>query len=63
MDDQGVLAVKKDQLWVLAERFIDTNTIGSEECVYQNDHVIESAYDFIAEICDIVGYKPYEEDE
>lgn len=63
MVDQGLLTIKKDQLWQLAERFIDINDIFSSENVYQSDNVIEEAYDFLDNMCEIVGFKPYEEEE
>ena len=63
MVNQGLLTIKKDQLWQLAERFIDINDIFSSENVYQSDNVIEEAYDFLDNMCEIVGFKPYEEEE
>ena len=41
--------------------FMRSQRITCEETIYQSDRVIENAYDFIAELCDIVGYP--EEDE
>jgi hypothetical protein len=46
----------KTSLWTLCEKFIKTNQISCPESIYQCDHVIENAHDFIAEICKIVGY-------
>ena len=36
--------------------FIDHNRIGCPETIYQSDRVIENAYEFIEQICEIVGY-------
>ena len=52
---------KKEALWELCQKFIEDNGIYCPETVYQTDHVIENAYEFIEDICNIVGYK--EEDE
>lgn len=49
-------------LWKVCEKYIDDQDIGHAETIYQTDWVIENAYEFIEEVCDIVGYKPYEED-
>jgi hypothetical protein len=46
-----------DLLWALCEEFIEENKIHCEEAIGQMDHVIENAYDFIASICNLVGYK------
>ena len=47
---------KYEKLFKLCKSFVDDREIGHPETVYQNDYVIEDAYDFIREICDIVGY-------
>lgn len=54
---------KKDKLWKLCEEYIDKQDIICPESVYQSDRVILNAYDFIEKICDIVGYKEYNEDD
>lgn len=51
-----------NQLLDLCEQFIKDNKIDCAETVYQHDRVIENAYDFIKEICEIVGYVEYNED-
>lgn len=43
-------------------KFVEDNNIHCKETVYQTDRVIENAYDFIAGVCEIVGYKKLEED-
>ena len=40
----------------VCQAFIKSQRIGSAEVIYQQDNVIENAYDFIEEVCDIVGY-------
>jgi len=58
----GEIAVdKKEQLWELCQNFIKQQQITCAETVGQSDHVIENAYGFIEDICDIVGYLPYED--
>ena len=44
----------------IIERFIDDNGIGCAETIYQSDRVIQNAYEFIEELCELVGY--YKED-
>jgi hypothetical protein len=50
-------------LWRHCMVFIETQNIYSRETVYQTDRVIENAYVFIADICEIVGYVDYEDEE
>jgi hypothetical protein len=50
-------------LWQHCMVFIETQNIYSRETVYQTDRVIENAYVFIADICEIVGYVDYEDEE
>ena len=44
------------ELWDHCERFIKEQEIRCPESVYQQDHVIEKAYEFIEKVCEIVGY-------
>ena len=44
-------------------QFIEDQDICCEETVYQTDRVIVNAYDFIAGVCNIVGYKKCEDDD
>lgn len=37
--------------------FIADQSIRCAESIYQADHVIENAYTFIEDVCDIMGYK------
>lgn len=54
---------QKDALWEAVTQFIDDHQISCEEAVAQNDDVISNAYEFIAELCEIVGYYEYEDEE
>lgn len=51
---------KEKELFKLCQKFIKEQGIGCPETIYQTDWVIENAYTFIEDICNIVGY---EEDE
>jgi hypothetical protein len=44
------------RLFYLCKKFIRDNDIHCVETISQTDHVITNAYDFIADICDIVGF-------
>ncbi len=55
--------MKTEQLWALCRKFVDDNKISCPEAVCQNDHVIEHAYDFIAEVAKLIGYFKYPEDK
>lgn len=48
-------------LWRTCYEFIKSQNIGCPETIYQTDWVIENAYEFIEDVCDIVGYKEDEE--
>jgi hypothetical protein len=43
--------------------FIIKNEIGSGETIYQCDHVVENALEFIESLCDVVGYFDYDTKE
>jgi hypothetical protein len=43
--------------------FITKQKITCPETIFQSDRVIENAYEFIQEICDIVGYAKYEDED
>lgn len=51
------------KLWKVCENFIQAQRIYCEECVYQRDRVIENAYVFIEQVCEIVGYVDLEDEE
>jgi len=52
---------KQQQLWKVCQNFIKDQRISCPETVHQSDRVIENAYDFIARVCEIVGF--YEWDD
>lgn len=52
---------KEKELFKLCKKFIEEQDIHCAETVYQSDRVIENAYEFIEEICNIVGYVEDEE--
>jgi len=49
-------------LWNVCKNFIQEQDIGFPETIYQCDWVIENAYEFIEDVCDVVGYNPREEE-
>lgn len=61
VEDFKCTTKQKRELLSLCKKFIKGQRIYTEDCVYQSDRVIENAYTFIADVCDIVGY--YEEEE
>lgn len=50
-------------LWNVCRKFIEEQEIGCADTIHQCDWVIEHAYEFIEDVCEVVGYKPYEDDE
>ena len=50
-------------LWNVAVKFIKDQEIGCAETIYQTDWVIENAYEFVEDVCNVVGYLPYEDEE
>lgn len=54
---------KQKDLLKLCKTFIEEQRISCPESIHQTDRVIENAYEFIEEICDIVGYFEYEDEE
>ncbi len=53
---------KEKQLMALCKKFIDEQDIHCGETIYQSDRVIENAYTFIEEICNILGYKDIDDE-
>jgi len=49
-------------LWATVEMFIIDHDIHCPETIYQTDRVIENAYTFIEDVCNIVGYEGDEDD-
>ena len=53
----------QEKLYNICKEFITKQHISCPETISQTDKVIENAYDFIEEICNIVGYYQYLDDE
>jgi hypothetical protein len=50
-------------LWNVVENFIQQEQINCPETIAQTDRVIENAYEFIENCCNVVGYYEYTENE
>lgn len=50
-------------LWNISKKFIEEQKIWSIETIYQSDRVIESAYEFIEDVCGVVGCYMVEDDD
>jgi hypothetical protein len=50
-------------LWDVCVKFIETQEIGCAETIYQSDRVIENATQLVEDVCNVVGYLPYEDEE
>lgn len=62
MTKQKALTEKEiNELHALCLKFINDQEITCPETIFQSDHVIENAYEFIHKICDIVGYAEYDD--
>lgn len=53
---------KKNQVYDIVENFIKKQRIYCGETIYQTDRVIENAYEFIHELCEVVGYEKLDEE-
>lgn len=51
------------KLYKSAVIFIEKYEIGHAECIYQSDDIIINSTCLVEDVCDIVGYVDYEEDE
>jgi len=54
---------KEQELFTLCQKFIEKHNIWGDEMIHQTDKVIEDAYEFIEDICDIVGYIELKDEE
>ena len=52
-----------EQLLNVCKKYIEDQAITCPETIYQMDNVIESAYEFIEDVCDIVGYSDFDNEE
>lgn len=57
------MKTKEQELFELCKAFIEQQNIHYAETIYQSDRIIENAYEFIEDICNIVGYVKDEDDE
>lgn len=53
----------EEKLTEIVRKFIDEQDIWCAETVCQSDRVIENAYAFIMELCEVVGYKEDKEED
>ena len=44
------------KLWDICNGYVQEQKISCAESVYQSDRVILNAYEFIENVCDVVGY-------
>lgn len=54
---------QKEALWEAVVDFIDENRISCGEAIYQLDRVSENSLELIEDLCEIVGYHEYEDEE
>lgn len=52
-----------EELWCLSVEYINTREIYCVETVYQTHRVQVSACDFVADVCDLVGYVDIDDEE
>jgi len=53
---------KEDALFQLCKKFVDKHKISCADAVHQSDRVQEDATNFIEDVCEIVGYWEWDED-
>lgn len=51
------------KLYDASVRFIEKYEIGHAECIYQFDDIVINSTCLVEDVCDIVGYVDYEDDE
>ena len=49
-------ADERRRIYEICARFILENKISSPEAIYQMDNVNLNSFEFIEEICDVIGY-------
>lgn len=47
----------------VVEKFVSNNKISCPETISQCDWVLENAYEFIEDLCDVAGYYEYPEEQ
>lgn len=50
-------------LWNVCVVFIEEYEIGHVEQIWQTDEIIIAAPELVESVCNVVGYKPYEDEE
>lgn len=50
-------------LWKVCKGFVEKQEISCAETIHQCDWVIEHAYEFIEDVCNVVGYVEYKDEE
>lgn len=64
MSSELTLPAKAMKLHEIVQTFVDKHRISCADAIAQNDRIIEGAYDLIEDLCNVVGYYEYpEEDE
>ena len=58
---EGVMT-PEEKVYQIVKKFVADQRIYCSETVYQSDRVIENAYQFIEELCEVVGYRDFKED-
>lgn len=53
---------KEKKLKKIIKAFIDKHEISCAEGVHQNDRVVIAATELIEELCDVVGYRKFEDE-
>ena len=49
-------------LWNVCVKFIEEYEIGCVEQIWQTDSVLIAAPELVESVCNVVGYKPYEDE-
>lgn len=49
-------------LWNVATAFIEKYEIGCAEQIWQTDSVLIAAPELVEEVCEVVGYKEYDDE-
>ncbi len=51
------------KLFKICQEFVVEREISCSETIYQCDHVVLNALEFIEKVCEVVGYHVHAEDE
>lgn len=50
-------------LWNTCVAFIEKHKIGCAESIYQLDSIIIASSELVENVCNVIGYLPYEDEE